>query len=365
MIKKIAMSSNIEPSWCRTTNGDTAEATFTWTIDNFKDRPEKVKESVKSAIFTVKGPGKMKTKWRIEIYPKGKEDDENYVSFYLYLKEDSSSKVNAKYNLHIIDGARKERETKNCFPKVFDFNGKNSGWGWKNWMKQDKFNDHPDLLSGGSLTLKCELTVFGTEKVLSGSDNDSENPDPTVHLLACCQNQLGKQLGNLFTDKQLSDVKIECEGQTFDCHQAILAARSPVFMAMFQSNMKEKETKRATIDDFKAEVVSEMLNFIYTGTVSDKDIGEIASELLAAADKYQLELLKKLCEERLCSTLKVTNCVEYVVLGDMYQTFKLRSKALKLAAENVDSIIDTDVFKDLFKQMPELAWEVMKAQNKK
>ena len=63
--------------------------------------------------------------------------------------------------------------------------------------------------------------------------------------------------------------------------------------------------------------------------------------------------------------MEVANCVEYVVLGDMYQTFKLRSKALKLAAENVDSIIDTDVFKDLFKQMPELAWEVMKAQNKK
>ena len=179
------------------------------------------------------------------------------------------------------------------------------------------------------------------------------------------QNQLGEQLGDLFTGKQLADVKIVCEGQTFDCHQAILAARSPVFMAMFQSNMKEKETKKVSIDDFKAEVVSEMLNFIYTGNVSTKDIGKIATELLAAADKYQLDLLKKLCEERLCSTLKVTNCVEYLVFGDMNQTFKLRSKALKLVAENVDSIIDTDVFKDLFKQMPELAWEVMKAQIKK
>ena len=129
--------------------------------------------------------------------------------------------------------------------------------------------------------------------------------------------------------------------------------------------MKEKESKRVTIDDFKAEVVSEMLHFIYTGNVSGKDIGKIATELLAAADKYQLELLKRLCEERICSTLKVTNCVEYLVFGDMNQTFKLRRMALSLAAENVASIIDTDVFKDLFKQMPELAWEVMKAQNKK
>ena len=53
------------------------------------------------------------------------------------------------------------------------------------------------------------------------------------------------------------------------------------------------------------------------------------------------------------------------MFGDMNQTFKLRRMALSLAAENVDSIIDTDVVKDLFKQQPELAWEVMKSLNKK
>ena len=145
----------------------------------------------------------------------------------------------------------------------------------------------------------------------------------------------------------------------------MLAARSPVFSAMFESNMKEKETKTVAIDDFKARVVSEMLIFIYTGNISSQDIlSEIATELLAAADKYQLELLKSICEEGLCSTLVVTNCVEYLVLGDMYQTFKLKRMALRLVVENVDSITDTDVLKDLFKQKPELALEVMKAVKK-
>jgi speckle-type POZ protein len=172
---------------------------------------------------------------------------------------------------------------------------------------------------------------------------------------------IGQQLGKIFSDKQLSDVKIECDGQTFDCHQIILAARSPVFMAMFQSNMKEKKTKTVTINDFKTEVVSEMLNYIYTGTVSSNDISEIEIDLLAAADKYQLDLLKNICEENLCSKLEVTNCVELFVVGDMHQTFKLRKKALRLAAENMNLIIDTDVFEDLFQQKPVLAWEVTKA----
>ena len=133
-------------------------------------------------------------------------------------------------------------------------------------------------------------------------------------------------------------------------------------MAMFQSNMKENDTKTVTIDDFKAEVISEMLNFIYTGSISSQDtISEIATELLAAADKYQLDLLKNICEEILCSILELTNCVEYLVFGDMYQTFKLRRRAMEVAVENIDSIFDTNVFKDLFKQKPELAWEDMKA----
>ena len=225
------------------------------------------------------------------------------------------------------------------------------------------FNDHPDLLPDGNLTIKCKIAVFVTRTVLSGSNIDSGNPAALFHCH--CQKQLGDQLGKFFSDKQMSDIKVECHGQTFDCHQAILAARSPVFLAMFQSNMKEKETKMVTIDDFRAEVVSEMLNYIYTGNVSDNDISEIASELLAAADKYQIDLLKNICEERLCSTLRVTNCVEYLVLGDMCQTDKLRRQALRLATENMDSIIDTDVFKSFFKQKPELALEVMKALNKK
>ena len=166
--------------------------------------------------------------------------------------------------------------------------------------------------------------------------------------------------------KHLSDVKIRCEDQTFDCHQVILSARSPVFMAMFQSDMMEKETQTLTIEEFKSNVVAEMLNFIYTGTVSSHEsISEIVSELLPAANKFQLDLLKKICEDSLCSTVEVTNCVKYLVLGDMYQTLNLKRRALEIAVENVDSIMDSDVFKDLFKQKPELAWEVMKASHNK
>ena len=64
--------------------------------------------------------------------------------------------------------------------------------------------------------------------------------------------------------------------------------------------------------------------------------------------------------------MDVANCVEYLVLGDMYQTSKLKMMALGMVVKNADSIINTDVFKELFKQKLELALEVTKiALNKK
>ena len=174
-----------------------------------------------------------------------------------------------------------------------------------------------------------------------------------------CQKQLGEHLGKVFSDKEFTDIKIQCEGQSFDCHISILAGRSPVFKAMFQSSMKEKETQKVAIDDFTPNVVAEMLNFIYTGTVSSHDaIGEIATDLLRTAGKYQLDLLKNICEDSLCSTVDVNNCVEYLVLGDMYQTLKLKRKAVGVAVKNLDSIRYSVVFKDH-------AHQVIDALNKK
>ena len=65
---------------------------------------------------------------------------------------------------------------------------------------------------------------------------------------------------------------------------------------MFANNMKETNTDRVDIEDLDPDVVCDMLLFIYTG--GTPNIGKNAGDLIAAADKYQLEQLKGLCEER-------------------------------------------------------------------
>ena len=83
---------------------------------------------------------------------------------------------------------------------------------------------------------------------------------------------------------QFADAVLHCGGRDFQCHKAILAARSQVFEAMFKYDMEEKKSSRVEVKDCEPEVMAEMLRFIYTGR-TQACLETMASDLLAAADK--------------------------------------------------------------------------------
>ena len=60
--------------------------------------------------------------------------------------------------------------------------------------------------------------------------------------------------------------------------RAILCARSPMFRAMFSLDMKEKDASEIEVVDVSSETLEQMIEFIYTGKVTDLD--ERADELL-------------------------------------------------------------------------------------
>ena len=153
--------------------------------------------------------------------------------------------------------------------------------------------------------------------------------------------QMSEQFGNILGDMKFSDVKIVAGNDEFHCHRNILSGRSPVFEAMFQSDMIENTSRIVDMKDIKPEVVREMLHYIYTGVISNDDvIDEIGGDLLRAADQYQLNLLKNNCEEMLCSSLKVSNSIERLVLADLHQASKLRRMALRLVTKNMDTFME-------------------------
>ena len=58
-----------------------------------------------------------------------------------------------------------------------------------------------------------------------------------------------------------SDVTLVCGEEEIRAHKAILAARSPVFKAMFAHKMSEALEGKAVIEDIRAEVLHEVLRW--------------------------------------------------------------------------------------------------------
>ena len=347
-------SSNEPDDWCRTTFGDSVKASFTWTIENFKNREEKHKERISSSLFSVKGSDNTVSQWVFEIFPKGKT---SYCKGGVRIDLTSKNKfpVKAYWDMCILNRNSKQKFKRSAKSHTFETQG--STWGFDDVLMQRDLTDK--LLPNGNLTLVFEITVYCKGKNLTSSMDMTF--DRTNFLR---QNQRRKQvcdhLGQVLADKEFCDVEIQCDKSIFPCHKLVLAARSPVFRAMLQADMKEKQTKKIVIEDSKPEIVSEMLNFIYTGDITNEKLHEMASDLLAVGEKYQLVHLTKMCEDKLCSTLEVDKSIEYLVLGDLYNLLTLKTLALELVAKNMKKIVNTDVYKDLFKQNPELAWEVNK-----
>ena len=74
---------------------------------------------------------------------------------------------------------------------------------------------------------------------------------------------------------------------------------------MFSHNFQETRSNRVNITDLEPEAVVEMLRFIYTNRVQLLD--RVNRHLLAAADKYNIQDLKEICEKSLCDSMSVEN----------------------------------------------------------
>ena len=96
---------------------------------------------------------------------------------------------------------------------------------------------------------------------------------------------LAENMSTLLEQGQFSDMILKIQETSIPVHKAILAARSPVFAAMFGHDLEENKKGIVAITDLDIDVLKEMLKFIYTGKVTQLET--MADTLLAAADKVR------------------------------------------------------------------------------
>jgi len=335
-------------AWCKTdiSARKTSQGTFTWTISGLDAHREEyaiAQDSERSKEFTLRAPEGKETKWMLELFPRS---DANATSFKVAVHSRNKFDVKAKIELTIKDNTGgKKLMNKSTFnaAHIKTFTGGDS--------KLDVFIlDHNSLrtnaatyLPNGELTFNLDLTLFGITQTTFGSKKANlVQTENNKTLLNICES-----LGEFFLSKELSDVLIECQDKTFEAHQVILSASSPVFRGMFLADMKEKKSQLVEIKDLEPGVVCEMLRYIYSGSCvatekkENPDL-EMVSDLLEASDKYQMVTLKNVCQSLLSSNLEVENSLKFLVLGDMYGAQELKEQAMAIVVNNMNGLIETE-----------------------
>lgn len=129
-----------------------------------------------------------------------------------------------------------------------------------------------------------------------------------------------------------SDITICTENGVLRAHKVIFVARSSAFAAMFHVNMKEKDTNRVVIRDLCYWGARELLRFIYTGERPDE--GKATGELLMAAEKYNLQRLKAMCEQALASTITADIAVQLYSVAQIHNAQYLSARAINFVKEH-------------------------------
>uniref|UniRef100_A0A6G1SNG6 Protein roadkill n=1 Tax=Aceria tosichella TaxID=561515 RepID=A0A6G1SNG6_9ACAR len=356
----------VAENWCLT-QIKVIKFSYMWTISNFSFCREEMGEVLKSSTFSAGTNDKLK--WLLRINPKGlDEESKDYLSLYLLLhKCETKGEVRAKFKFSILNAKREEvkiMESQRAYRFVA---GKD--WGFKKFVKRDLLLDESSgLLPDDKLTIYCEVNVVTEAKEYSGQVSPFQSRVPTCRL--------PDDLEDIFRSQEFSDVTIYANGREFKAHKAILAARSPMFRGMFSHEMRETKFNRVEVTDVDSDVLEEMLRFIYTGkstleqrlqSKEHKDQKEqekeqhLAVELLQAANKYQLDRLKLICEEALYKTLSAESVAEILSLADLYNAAQLKNQAIEYISTHATEVIETDGWNRMVRETPHLVAEVFRA----
>jgi len=157
----------------------------------------------------------------------------------------------------------------------------------------------------------------------------------------------------------LADFTVICGDREFKCHRNILASRSTVFHRMILNEGFEGGRKTSvTIQEASPDMVEAMLEFIAKGEVP-RDIEEMAIDLIALADFYDLKDLMQICESSLVDNLTVETVIETLIAIDRHiPSSQHRKKILDFIKEEAADVVKSSHWKKFLEKYPDLVTEV-------
>ncbi|GJN01694.1 hypothetical protein PR202_ga18975 [Eleusine coracana subsp. coracana] len=316
---------------------------------------------VSSGNFTIGG-----CSWKLKLYPDGEGETNDKVAytsgFYRFLEGPAGTRIKASLSFFTKDdhqavskqkGQKKRNGRGN---NVLGFEGgmrtvePGEEWGWPKFIRKSRLRELA-AASNDCFTIRFVVTVF---KVRTDDAATIEVPPSSLYL----------DFARMLEDEEGTDVTINVGERFFLAHKYVLAARSKVFRAQLFGVMKESFAECIQIDGMEPSVFERLLYFIYTDSLSEKYEGNkivAIQHLLVAADRYGLNRLRLICEEKLCSWIDVHSVATTLVLAEQHQCVQLKDACLDFMAwrDVLGPVMKTEGFKHLTVSCPMIMAEIL------
>uniref|UniRef100_A0A0E0M7V0 BTB domain-containing protein n=1 Tax=Oryza punctata TaxID=4537 RepID=A0A0E0M7V0_ORYPU len=314
--------------------------------------------TLKSRAFTIGGH-----RWRIHYYPNGNTPNcDDYISLFLHLDEEVAMDVHAQHQFRLLD----ESDDRLPPPSLVDANKffSHAGWGQPKFIKKEELEKSRHL-KNDSFTVRCDVVVTTEFFAEDMPEATAARAPPKGSFVTVPPSDLHRHLGDLLGGKKGADVVFKVGGKTFTAHRCVLAARSPVFGVELLGSMKESRRKAVVrVDDMEAQVFKALLRFVYTDSLPEmekKDEGTMCQHLLVAADRYGMERLKLVCEDKLYEHIDASTVATILALAEQHHCDGLRNACFDFLSspENLKAAMAGDGFEHLSRSCPSLMTELV------
>eukprot|EP01130_Rhizamoeba_saxonica_P014315 TRINITY_DN6248_c0_g1_i1.p1 TRINITY_DN6248_c0_g1~~TRINITY_DN6248_c0_g1_i1.p1 ORF type:complete len:753 (-),score=146.98 TRINITY_DN6248_c0_g1_i1:51-2309(-) len=204
------------------------------------------------------------------------------------------------------------------------------------------FETYPDIRDQTFLqVLQDEAATYGIQGLVQMCDNWS-----SVLVDGVSIDDSEYNFGRLLlASGEHSDLLLKVDGEILCAHRFILAARSPFFKRMFESDFKESQDRSVTFTDISLLTMKDILEFIYTGDIKEFN-DENVIELLMYSAIYQLPGLTHIMESIVGFAIDVDNVACILEISLLYECERLSNACLFYIITSWNKVRYTDAWKE-------------------
>ncbi|KAL6653293.1 hypothetical protein ACP70R_008871 [Stipagrostis hirtigluma subsp. patula] len=296
--------------------------------------------------------------WVLNYYPNGCNGlCDDFISISITHQPDDytveSYEVGVRVTLSLLDQAGEpvlsQTQARVLYVDSYDEDAHGNGITFNRFIER-AWLEESEHLRDDCFTISCDVAVpleVRTEEKLG-----AEAPPAAAPLVVVPPSDLHRHLAGLLVTEEGADVTFRVAGETFRAHRCVLAARSTVFRAELFGPMKEEESDDATgangdaavpiirVDDMEAQVFRALLAFVYTDALPPdapntkrQEEAAMLQRLLVAADRYKLERLKLICEDKLCRHIDTGSAATILALAEQRSCRGLKKACLQFLGD--------------------------------